>query len=120
MRYGAYYRGSRQDILWFRTSRPMETGFYYRHTHREDPPDVYIAESVPELIMKVYPWIHEEEGIFQDQVGSPGLETEDQRRISEELTDQLVQRLDPNDDTVWVDEPHWIKNLQSDQVAKTI
>jgi hypothetical protein len=29
------------------------------------------------------------------------------------MTDQLVQRLDPDDDTVWVNEPHWVKHLHT-------
>ena len=114
MRYGAYYRSRRQDIVWFRTSRSMETGFYRRHTHRDEPPDVYIAESVPALIMKAYPWIQEVEAAFQQRASSPGLDVEEKNRISNQLTDQLIQRLDPDDDTVWVDEPHWVKHLQPD------
>jgi len=114
MRYGAYYRSRRQDIVWFRTSRTLETGFYHHHTHSDEPPDVYISESVPALIMKVYPWIHEEESAFQHQTSSPGLNAEEKSRISDQLTDQLVQRLDPDDDTALIDEPHWIKHLQPD------
>ena len=114
MRYGAYYRSRQQDIVWFRTRRPMETKFYHRHTHGDEPPDVYIAESVPALIMKVYPWIHEEEAAFQHQVDSPWLKAKDKGQIADQLTDQLVQRLDPDDNTVWVDEPHWVKHLKSD------
>jgi len=114
MKYGAYYNSLDEDIVWFRTARPLETGFYHRHARRDESPDVYIAASVPELIMKVYPWIHKEEAAFQQQVSSPGLNAEDKSRISEKLTDQLIQRLDPDDDTVWVDEPHWVKHLQPD------
>ena len=112
MKYGAYYNRHDDDIVWFRTARPLEVGFYRRHTHSKEPPDVYIANSVPELIMKVYPWIHAEEASFQNQVGHPGENAEEQSRISEKMTDQLVQRLDPNDDTAWVDEPHWVKLLK--------
>jgi hypothetical protein len=112
MLYGAYYRSRRQDIVWFRTSRSIETGFYHRHTRRDEPPDVCIAESVPALIMKASPWIHEEQSAFQQQVSSPGLNADDKARMSEKLTDQLVQRLDPDDDTAWVDEPHWVKHLK--------
>ena len=114
MKFGVYYNRRDEDIVWFRTARPMETGFYHRHTYRDEPPDVYIAESVPALIMKVHPWIHEEEAAFQQQARSPGLNAEDKGRISEKLTDQLVQRLDLDDDTVWVDEPHWVKHLKPD------
>jgi len=95
MKFGAYCSGRGEDIVWYRTARPLQTGFYHHHTRREEPPDVYIAESAPELIMKVYPWIHEAEAAFQDQVRSPGLDAEDQRRISDQSTEQLVQRLDP-------------------------
>ncbi|MBL0714502.1 MAG: hypothetical protein JJV98_12460 [Desulfosarcina sp.] len=119
MIYGAYYRRRQQDIVWFRTSRPLETGFYHRRTHHDDPPDVYIAESVPALIMQVYPWIHEEQAAFQHQAGSPGLNAEVKDRISEKLTGQLVQRLDPDDDTAWVDEPRWVKHLQPDGLGES-
>lgn len=114
MKYGAYYRSRQQDIVWFRTRRPMATGFYHRHTRRDEPPDVYISESVPELIMKAYPWIHEAEAAFQHQASSPGLKATDKGRIDDKLTDQLVQRLDPDNNTVWIDEPHWVKHLKSD------
>jgi hypothetical protein len=112
MQYGAYYNSRDEDIVWFRTARPVESGFYHRHTHRDEPPDVYIAESVPTLIMKVSPWIHEEQSAFEQQVSSPGLNAEDKSRMSIKYTDQLVQRLDPNDDTAWVDEPRWVKHLK--------
>lgn len=112
IKFGAYYSSRDEEIVWFRTVRPMETGFYHRHTRREEPPDVYIAESVPELTMKAYPWIREEETAFQDQVGGDRLKADEKSRISDRLTEQLVQRLDPDDDTVWVDEPHWANDLQ--------
>jgi hypothetical protein len=113
MKFGAYYSNRDEDIVWFRTALAMETGFYHRHTRSEEPPDVCIAESVPELIMKVYPWIHKEEVSFQNKVGHPGRNAEEQSRMSEKMTDQLVQRLDPDDDTVWVNEPHWVKHLHT-------
>jgi hypothetical protein len=55
MKYGAYYNRREDDMVWFRTARPLEAGFYRRHARSVEPPDVYIADSVPELIMKVYP-----------------------------------------------------------------
>jgi hypothetical protein len=111
MKYGAYYNCRDHEIIWFRTSLPLEAGFYHLHTHSEESPDVCIAESVPELIMKASPWIHEEEAAFQNQVKSPGENAEEQRQISEKMTDELVQRLGSNDDTAWVDEPRWVKHL---------
>ena len=72
MKYGAYYNRRDDDMVWFRTARSLEAGFYRRHARRAEPPDVYIADSVPELIMRVYPWLHEEEASFQNQVGRPG------------------------------------------------
>ena len=111
MKYGAYNRKHKSDIVWFRTNRPMSAGYYHRHTRRKEPPDVCIADSVPALIMKAYSWIHEGETEFQQEVGSTGLDAEEKNQISDKLTDQLVQRLDPNDDKVWVDEPHWVKHL---------
>lgn len=114
MSYGAYNDTREGNIIWFRTERPLATGFYHRHTRRGDPPDVYIAQAIPELIMKVHPWIHAEEAAFQREISSPALKDEDKDRIAEQLTDQLVQRLDPDDDAIWVDDPHWVKHLESD------
>ena len=114
IKFGAYYSNRDEDIIWFQTALAMETGFYHRHTRSEEPPDVYIAESVPELIMKVYPWIHEREAAFRSQVRGSRVNAKEQSRISEKITDQLIRRLDPNHDAVWVDEPHRVKHLQSD------
>jgi hypothetical protein len=114
VKYGAYCNRRDDGIVWFKTTRPLEAGFYRRHARRGEAPDACIAESVPELIMKVYPWIHELEADFQLEVGKPGLDDKDNARISQEMTDQLVQRLDPDDEAVWVDEPHWVKHLEPD------
>ena len=114
MNYGAYYRRRQQEIIWLRTSRLMKKGFYHRHTRRGEPPDVCISESVPALIMKVYPWINEAEATFQHETGNPWLSDEGKSRVASQMTDQLVQRLDSNNDEVWTDEPHWVKDLQPD------
>jgi hypothetical protein len=113
MKYGAYYDSRQQEIVWFRTSRPMETGFYHRHSNG-NAPDVYISDSVPDLILKSYPWIHEEEAIFQKEAGTSGLSSDVKKRISDRMTEQLVQRLDPDDNTAWVNEPHWVKHIKPD------
>ena len=114
VKYGAYHNRRDDGIVWFKTARPLEAGFYRRHAGRGAAPDVCIAESVPELIMKVYPWIHELESDFQLEVGRPGLNDRNKDRISEEMTDHLIQRLDPDDEAVWVDEPHWGNHIKSD------
>jgi hypothetical protein len=71
MKFGAYNSGLEKGIVWFRTSRPLEAGCYHRHARRDDTPDVCIAESVQELIIKVYPWIHQEETAFQENFEQP-------------------------------------------------
>ena len=114
MKYGAYYNRRDEEIVWFRTIRPLKAGFYRRHARHAELPDVYIADSVPELIMRAYPWIHAQEDTFQNQVGRSVENAEENNRISEKMTDQLVQHLDPDDAAVWVDEPRWVKHLQPD------
>ena len=114
VKYGACYNCRDDVIVWFKTVRPLKAGFYRRHERRSEPPDVYIAESVPQLIMKVYPWIHKQESDFQKTMHRPGLSDKDKDRISEEMTDHLIQQLDPDDKAVWVDEPRWVKHLQPD------
>ena len=112
MKYGAYHRRRKKDIVWFRTKRSIQTGFYRRHSHSGKPPDVYVAESVPGLIMKVYPWIHEEETAFQKETGGQQSSVENDKGISDRMTEGLIQRLDPDDDTVWINDPHWVKHLK--------
>lgn len=117
MKFGAYNDIRKGVIVWFRTTRSLEAGFYRRNSRRGDPPDVYVAESVPELILKVYPWIRETEAAFQKAVGRLEAETShdrDSERVSDQMADQLVRRLDPNDDRIWTDDPRWIKHLQPD------
>jgi hypothetical protein len=53
MKSGAYFSGRGKGIVWFRTDRPLKTGFYHRHARHDDPPDVCIDESLPALIMPV-------------------------------------------------------------------
>ena len=114
VKYGAYYNRRNDVIVWFQTVRPLELGYYRRHARHSEPPDVYIAESVPELIMKVYPWIHGQESAFQKTMDRPGLSDKGKDRISEQMTDHLIKQLDPENEAVWVDEPHWVRHLQSD------
>jgi hypothetical protein len=112
MRYGAYYRSRKKEIVWIRTKQPIEPGFYHRHILHDQAPDVCIEESVPGLIMKTYSWIRDAEDAFQEQVSRPDVSTQDQHSHADRMTEELVQRLDPNDDSVWVDEPHWVKHLK--------
>ena len=114
MKFGAYYDSRKQEVVWFRTSRSMETGFYHRHTRRGQSPDVYLSDSVPDLIMKSYPWIHDEEAAFQKEAGTSGLSSEDKKRDAERMADQLVQSLDPDSDDAWVDNPRWVKHIKPD------
>ena len=110
-KYGAFYNRGDNSIVWFRTARLLDKGYYRRHARCAEPPDVYVAASVAELIMKTHAWIQEEEALFQRQSGRPGVNAANQKRISANMTDQLVQRLDPHDDAIWVDEPLWVKQL---------
>ena len=55
--------------------------------------------------------MRKEEADFQEKMNIPGLNTEDKKQISDQLAEQWVNRLDPNDDKLWVDEPHWLKHL---------
>ena len=112
MKYGAYYKSRRKEIVWFRTDRSMETGYYHRHSRRGEPPDVYISESVPDLIMKSTLWIEAEQEAFEHEASSPGLSAESKRRTSDKMTEDLIQRLDLHDDSTWVDEPRWVKHLK--------
>ena len=114
MKYGAYYHSRRQEIVWFRTKRSMETGFYHRHALHGERPDVYVADSVPGLVMNSYDWVKAAENDFQQKHSSSASTDETKHRQAVSMADHLVQRLDPNDPAAWVDEPHWLTHLKKD------
>ena len=37
---------------------------------------------------------------------------DEREHFADILTEQLISQLDPNDDKVWVDEPHWLRKLR--------
>lgn len=112
MKYGAYYHSSRQEIIWFRTEQSIETGYYHRHSLHGDRPDVYVADSVPDLIINSYPWVKEAETDFQREHSSSESSDDLKSKQAVSMTDHLLQRLDPHDPAAWVDEPHWVKHLK--------
>jgi hypothetical protein len=111
LKFGAY-RSRDDGIVWFRTARPLAAGFYHHRSLAGTPPDVCIADSVPALIVAVYPWIREEELEFQDEVSSPSATARDRDRLAERLAEGLVRRLDPDDDAAWLDEPAWLWHVR--------
>lgn len=114
MKFGAYCHSRKKEMVWFRTQRSLETGFYHRHSLHGDRPGVYVADRVPDLIMNSYPWLKEAEDEFQLENTSSECSDDLKSRQAVSMADYLVQRLDPNDPKAWVAEPHWLKHLKSE------
>lgn len=114
MKFSAYYRSRKNEMVWLRTQRSLETGFYHRHSLHGDRPDVYSADSVPDLIMNSYPWLKEPEDEFQRQNTSSECSDDLKSRKAVSMADYLVQHCDPKDPKAWVDEPQWLKHFKSE------
>lgn len=118
MRYGAFRGRSREDIQWFKTTRSIEPGFYHRRGRSRGQPDVCISESVPALILAVYPWIRDAEIEFQHEVAGPDVSAAEKGRLAERMMDALVRQLDPDDPSAWIEDPLWLRTLRPANEAR--
>jgi hypothetical protein len=114
MEFGAYFHSRKKVVVRFRPPRSLETGFYHRHSLHGDRPHVSVVDSLPELLMNSYPWLKEIEDEFQRESTASECSDDLKSRLAVSMADYLVQRLDPNDPKAWVDEPHWVKHLNSE------
>lgn len=111
--YGLYIRDAAAgDLLWFTTEKSLQAGAYRRGRHQSDSPDVYIAESIPALILQVGPRIDEVERRAQSASSSPDISAEAKKRAAAEMTDGLIERLTKTS-SVWEPEPRWLDQLRA-------
>jgi len=100
------------EITWFTTSGDLAVGEYVRGhgTVR----NVIVADSVAALIMRVGPAIDASEKAGQADVSISGLDDRAVRvNMAGKLTDELVARLTDESDSIWENNPHWLKHLKS-------
>lgn len=110
--YGLYIRDLADgDLVWFTTEKSLQPGTYQRGRQRADSPNVYIAESIPGLILQVGPRIDEVERRARFAAGPAGTSAEVEARDAAELTEGLVQRLTQTS-SIWEPEPSWVSRLR--------
>jgi hypothetical protein len=107
--YGLYVRDIiESDLIWFSSERPLQSGDYTLVTTPGGGADVYVAESIPALVLRVGPLVQELEQAYQRSLDVP---TKAQQRTAADLLDGLIARLNETSD-IWVSEPPWLDDLR--------
>ena len=98
------------DFEWFRTEEALEPGSYVLGRHAAEP-NVYVAASIPGLVMMVEPIIQKAEDEGRDSLASPGISAEDRRRLEEKHTEGLLGQLTETS-SIWKTNPKWVRELK--------
>jgi hypothetical protein len=98
------------DLLWFTVDNSLAPGRYVRGKHKASLPDVYIAESIPALILEVGPLIQEAEQNAESSGWTADLPPSAVKRIGNDMTEGLLQRLTETS-SIWVANPDWVDEL---------
>lgn len=110
--YGLYIQDvASGDLVWFTTEKSLQPGAYRLGRKQPDAPDVYIAESIPALILQVGPRIDEVEKRAQSATSVSGMPAEAQKRAAAEMTDGLIEQLTKTS-SIWESEPRWLGQLR--------
>jgi hypothetical protein len=110
--YGLYIRdAATSDLIWFKTDKSLAPGAYTLSRHKSSPADVYIAESIPALLLQVGPLIEQVEKEVQSSLSTPDIPANTKRRIADQMTKGLLQRLTETS-SIWVANPGWVNKLQ--------
>ncbi len=99
------------EIVLFVTEQPLEPGDYVLPGRRGPEAKVYIAESVPALIMSIHAEIESSQAAGQASLRLAHMNDDDAQRLAERLTDGLIRRLSEDND-IWEQEPGWLSRLQ--------
>ncbi len=110
--YGLYVRNpDADDYVWFTTNVSLEPGAYVLGQREAGSPNVFVADSIPALLLQVGPLIEQAELHAQSSLSPSGTSKDDQRRIAGEMTAGLLQRLTETS-SIWVSNPLWVTNLR--------
>ena len=109
--FGLYVRDlDAGDLVWFITERSLSPGDYVLGRRQAGSPNVYVAESIPALILAVGPVIQRVELRAQAALSTPDMSPTTRQRIASEVTDNLLQQLTETS-SIWIAEPHWVRDL---------
>ncbi len=110
--YGLYLRDLDEgDLIWFTTNKDLAPGPYRCGRHKKPTPDVYIAESIPALILEVGPLVQEAELRAQSNLAPADLPHALKKRAAIRMTEGLLRRLTETS-SIWLADPDWVDELR--------
>lgn len=110
--YGLYIRDLAEgDLVWFTTDKALEPGNYQLEEHHLPATNVYVAESIPALILRVGPIIDQVEESAQSSLSPTDIPPNTEHRIVSEMTEGLLQSLTVTS-PIWVANPDWVDKLR--------
>lgn len=110
--YGLYTRDpAAGNFVWFTTDKAFKPGAYRRGRHQHGQPDVYLAESIPALILQVGPVIEQAEVTAQSSLGTADMSADSEQRIEGAMTEGLLAQLTETSD-IWEPNPRWVHDLR--------
>jgi len=110
--YGLYVHDpATDDFVWFTTDKSLEPGSYILDRHHSPSPDVYVAESIPALVLRVGALLEQAEDRAQSYLSPTGTPSDVEHRITTEMTEGLLRRLTETS-SIWVSSPDWVDDLR--------
>jgi len=109
--YGLYVRDLEQaDLVWFTTDAPLKPGRYRKGRKNNGPPDVYLADSIPLLILTTGAVVDAAETRAQELLATQDLPEDVRRRIGDGMLTSLIESLHETS-PIWEVGPDWIDEL---------
>ena len=109
--FGLYVRDlSKSDWVWFSTDQSIAVGSYCLGVNRKSA-NVFVAKSIPALILQVGPIIDEAEARAQSLLSPTGTSATVEKQLAAEMTRGLMERLNETS-SIWESNPKWLNRLQ--------
>lgn len=109
--YGLYARDpDAGDLVWFTAADSLQPGRYILGRPHDTSPNVYVAESIPSLILQVGSVVQQAERGAQSSLGTADMTPDAQQRLADEMIEGLLRRLTETS-SIWVANPPWLKDL---------
>lgn len=99
------------DLVWFTTEKSLAPGAYLLNRGRGRSSKVYVAVSIPALLLEVGPLLDQAESRAQAYLGPTDTPSDVAQRMATEMTDGLLQRLTETS-SIWVPNPDWLDHLR--------
>jgi hypothetical protein len=98
------------DFEWFTTDEDLAPG-RYRLRHHRSSSDVFLAETIPGLILQAGPQLQQSEDLGRESLASPGIPEAERKSLESEYTQGLLERLTETS-SIWQANPRWVHRLE--------